>query len=241
MRKLLVLLASVFFAASVFAQQQLTRLLRQPAISNGRIAFVYGGDLWIADANGGEARRLTSDPGLELFPHFSPDGKQIAFTGEYSGTKQVFVMDAEGGVPKQLTFYNDVGPMPPRGGIDNRVLDWSPDGKEILFNPHRLPWSDRMPRHYVIAAGGGMETPLAIPEGSGGMFSPDGTKVVYTPIEREFRTWKRYRGGRAQDVWIYDLKNNTTQQITSSPATENQPMWIGNTIYFTSDAEGGKL
>ncbi|HEX3110994.1 MAG TPA: PDZ domain-containing protein [Thermoanaerobaculia bacterium] len=241
MRKLLVLLASLLLATGAFAQQQLTRLLRQPSIGNGRIAFVYGGDLWIVDANGGEARRLTSDAGLELFPHFSPDGKQIAFTGEYSGTKQVFVMDAEGGIPKQLTFYNDVGPLPPRGGIDNRVLDWSPDGKEILFNPHRLPWSDRMPRHYVIAAGGGMETPLAMPEGSGGMFSPDGTKVVYTPIEREFRTWKRYRGGRAQDVWIYDLKSNGTQQITSSPATENQPMWIGNKIYFTSDAEGGKL
>ncbi len=241
MRKLLVLLASLFVAASTFAQYQLTRLLRQPTIGNGRIAFMYGGDLWIVDANGGEARRLTSDPGLELFPHFSPDGKQIAFTGQYSGTTQVFVMDADGGVPRQLTFYNDVGPMPPRGGIDNRVLDWSPDGKEILFNPHRLPWNDRMPRHYVIPAAGGMETPLAMPEGSGGMFSPDGTKVVYTPIEREFRTWKRYRGGRAQDVWIYDLKNNTTQQITSSPATENQPMWIGNTIYFTSDAEGGKL
>ncbi|HEX3583805.1 MAG TPA: hypothetical protein VH087_18715, partial [Thermoanaerobaculia bacterium] len=99
MRKLLVLLASVVLSASVFAQQQLTRLLRQPAIGNGRIAFVYGGDLWIVDANGGEARRLTSDPGLELFPHFSPDGRQIAFTGEYGGTKQVYVMDAEGGIP----------------------------------------------------------------------------------------------------------------------------------------------
>src|SRR6476660_2881659 len=110
MRKLLVLLAAVLLASNVLAQQQLTRLLRQPAIGNGRIAFVYGGDLWIVDANGGEARRLTSDEGLELFPHFSPDGKQIAFTGEYSGTKQVFVIDSDGGVPKQLTFYNDVGP-----------------------------------------------------------------------------------------------------------------------------------
>jgi tricorn protease len=241
MKRLLALLAATALAVNVFAQQQLTRLLRQPAITNGRIAFVYGGDLWIVDSSGGEARRLTSDPGLELFPHFSPDGSQIAFTGEYSGTKQVFVIDSNGGVPKQLTFYNDVGPLPPRGGIDNRVLDWSPDGKQILFNPHRLPWSDRMPRHYVIPAAGGMETPLAIPEGSGGMFSPDGTKIVYTPIEREFRTWKRYRGGRAQDVWIYDLKTNTTQQLSSSPATENQPMWIGNSIYFTSDVEGGKL
>jgi tricorn protease len=234
MRKLALAIAFlVAFAAT--GQQKLTRLLRQPTIGDGHIAFSYGGDLWIVDDKGGDARRLTSDAGVEGFPHFSPDGKQIAFTGEYSGTKQVFVIDADGGVPRQLTFYNDVGPLPPRGGIDNRVLDWSPDGKMILFNPHRLPWSDRMPRHYVIPAAGGMETPLAIPEGSAGMFSPDGTKIVYTPIEREFRTWKRYRGGRAQEVWIYDLKTNKSEQITSNPATDNQPMWIGDSIYFTSD------
>ena len=238
MRKIALLLV---LALTATGQQKLTRLLRQPAIGGGHIAFSYGGDLWIVDDKGGEARRLTSDAGLEYFPHFSPDGTQIAFTGEYSGTKQVFVIDADGGMPRQLTFYNDVGPLPPRGGIDNRVQDWSPDGKMILFAPHRLPWSDRMPRPYVIPAAGGMETPLAIPEGSGGSYSPDGTKIVYTPIEREFRTWKRYRGGRAQEVWIYDLKANTSEQITSNAATDNQPMWIGDSIYFTSDREGGKL
>src|SRR4051794_29675919 len=130
MKKLSFLLALVL-TFSVTAQQKLTRLLRQPSIGGGRIVFVYGGDLWIADVAGGEARRLTSGEGLEYFPHFSPDGKQIAFTGEYSGTKQVFVIDADGGVPRQLTFYNDVGPLPPRGGFDNRVLDWSQDGKNI--------------------------------------------------------------------------------------------------------------
>jgi tricorn protease len=240
MRKLSILLA-LLLATTLNAQQNLTRLLRQPAIGGGHIAFLYGGDLWTVDANGGEARRLTSDNGLEQFPRFSPDGRQIAFTGQYSGTNQVFLIDVDGGVPRQLTFYNDVGPLPPRGGVDNRVVDWSPDGKEILFNPHRLPYSDRNPSLYVVPAAGGDEHSLAIPEGSAGMFSPDGTKVVYTPIEREFRTWKRYRGGRAQDVWIYDLKTNKAEQITSDAATDNQPMWIGNTIYFTSDREGGKL
>ncbi len=240
MKKITLILA--FLASVAFAQEQpLTRLLRQPSIHGDRIAFVYAGDLWTVDAKGGDTRRLTSDEGLELFPHFSPDGTQIAFTGDYSGSRQVFVISSEGGQPRQLTFYNDVGQLPPRGGVDNRVLDWSPDGKQILFNPHRLPWSDRMPRHYVIPAAGGLEAPLAIPEGSGGMFSPDGTKVVYTPIEREFRTWKRYRGGRAQDVWIFDLKTNQAEQITNNPATDNQPMWIGDTIYFTSDREDGKL
>ncbi|HYR27874.1 MAG TPA: PDZ domain-containing protein, partial [Thermoanaerobaculia bacterium] len=120
-------------------------------------------------------------------------------------------------------------------------LDWTPDGKQILFNPHRLPWSDRMPAHYVIDTAGGMEKPLAIPEGSAGSYSADGTKLAYTPIEREFRTWKRYRGGRAQDVWIYDLAANKAEQLTKTQYTDNQPVWIGNTIYFTSDREDGKL
>ncbi|HUP44720.1 MAG TPA: PDZ domain-containing protein, partial [Thermoanaerobaculia bacterium] len=239
MKKLLIVVAIA--AWPVFAQENLTRLLRQPDIHGDQIAFVYAGDIWIASARGGDARRLTSDEGMEYFPKFSPDGRTIAFSGEYSGTRQVYVIPVEGGAPRQLTFYNDVGPMPPRGGIDNRILDWTPDGRQILFLPHRAPWNDRMARPYVVPAAGGMEQPLAIPEAGGGMYSPDGTKIVYTPIEREFRTWKRYRGGRAQDVWTYDLVNNRAEQITDHPATDNQPVWIGNTIYFTSDREDGKL
>jgi tricorn protease len=235
MKKLIIFLALVASAVSVSAQEKLSRLLRQPDIHGDLVAFVYAGDLWLASAKGGDARRLTSDEGMEYFPKFSPDGRWIAFTGDYSGSRQVFVISVDGGAPRQLTFYNDVGPLPPRGGIDNRILDWTPDGKNILFLPHRVPWSDRMARPYVVPAAGGMETPLAIPEGGGGMYSPDGKKLVYTPIEREFRTWKRYRGGRAQDVWIYDLVANKSEQITNNPYTDNQPVWIGDTIYFTSD------
>jgi len=241
MRKLITILAVVAMGTIASAQERLTslerltRLLRQPDIHGDQIAFVYAGDLWIVSAKGGDARRLTSDDGMEYFPKFSPDGRWIAFTGDYSGSRQVFVISVDGGAPRQLTFYNDVGPLPPRGGIDNRVLDWTPDGKHILFLPHRVPWSDRMARPYVVPAAGGMETPLAIPEAGGGAYSPDGKKLVYTPIEREFRTWKRYRGGRAQDVWIYDLVSNRAEQITNSPYTDNQPVWIGETIFFTSD------
>ena len=216
----------------------LTRLLRFPDISKDKIAFVYAGDIWIVDANGGTARQLTSHEGIELFPKFSPDGKWIAFSGEYSGNRQVYIIPVEGGAPTQLTYYNDVGIMPPRGGFDYQVLGWTPDGKNVLFRGNRLPWGERMGKYYTISINGGFETPLRIPEGGGGMLSPDGSKMVYTPIEREWRTWKRYRGGRAQDVWIYDLKNNTTEKITDWLGTDNQPTWIGNKIYFTSDRTG---
>jgi len=212
-----------------------TRLLRYPTVSKDRIAFVYAGDIWTVPLEGGMAHRLTSDPGEELFPRFSPDGKWIAFTGHMSGTPQVWVIPSDGGPARQLTFHNDVGRMPPRGGIDNQVMGWTPDGSKVLFTAHRVPWSERLGRPYLVPADGGMEEPIAIAKGAGGMFSPDGKRYVFTPDMREFRTWKRYRGGNAQDVWIYDLEKNTSKRITNDPATDNQPMWVGDTIYFTSD------
>ena len=215
----------------------LTRLLRYPDIHRDRIAFVYAGDIWSVPSGGGLARRLTSHEGMELYPKFSPDGRWIAFSGEYDGTRQVYVMPAEGGTPTQLTFYNDVGPMPPRGGTDYRIYGWTPDGSNVVFRANRLPWGVRVGRPYQVPVAGGLETPLAIPESGGADLSPDGTQVVFTPKDREFRTWKRYRGGRAQDVWVYDLEANTAQQITDVPATDNQPVWVDETVYFTSDRE----
>ena len=212
-----------------------TRLLRFPDIHENRVVFVYAGDLYIALTDGGAAVRLTSHAGLEQFPKFSPDGSKVAYSAEYNGTRQVFVIPSTGGTPRQLTWYNDVGAMPPRGGSDYRVLDWTRDGQHVLVRANRLPWGVRMGRYHLVPANGGDETPMEIPEGGGGMFSPDGTKVVYTPIDREFRTWKRYRGGRAQDVWIYDLENSTSEQLTDSPATDHQPVWVVDDIYFTSD------
>ncbi|HVT60077.1 MAG TPA: PDZ domain-containing protein [Thermoanaerobaculia bacterium] len=214
-----------------------SRLLRYPDIHGDRIAFVYGGDIWVVGTEGGVARRLTSHPGLELFPKFSPDGKWIAFTGEYSGSRQVHLISADGGPPRQLTFHNDVGQLPPRGGYDNQVLGWTPDGKDVVFRANRVPYSERLGRPYLVPVAGGMERPMRVPESGNGMLSPDGTKFVYTPIQSEFRGWKRYRGGRAQDVWIYDLEHDTSERITDYPGTDNQPMWIGDKIYFTSDRE----
>ncbi|MBT8049639.1 MAG: PD40 domain-containing protein [Gammaproteobacteria bacterium] len=231
-----VLLLSLLVAAPAIAEED-TRLLRFPDIHGDTVAFVYAGDIYTAPVGGGDARRLTSHDGMELFPKFSPDGSRIAFSAEYNGTRQVYTMSTNGGTPKQLTWYNDVGPMPPRGGFDYRVLDWTPDSEHVLVRANRLPWGIRMGRYHLVPANGGSEVPMEIPEGGGGMFSPDGEKVVYTPIDREFRTWKRYRGGRAQDVWVYDLESSSSEQLTDDPATDNQPLWVGDDIFFTSDRD----
>ena len=214
------------------------RLLRYPDVSATHIAFVHAGDIYTVPRAGGAATRLTSHTGLELFPKFSPDGRWIAYSAEYSGTRQVWVIPADGSAPpKQLTWYSDIGPMPPRGGFDYRVLDWTPDGKNVLVRMNRFPLDERAGRPYLVPVEGGMETPLPVPETGGGMLSPDGQSYVYTPIDREFRTWKRTRGGRAQDVWVYDLKNNDSRRLTEHRATDNQPTWVGDSIYFTSDRE----
>lgn len=223
----------ILFASPLSADS--TRLLRFPDIHDEQVTFVYAGDIYLASTRGGVARRLTSDPGFEVFPKFSPDGSRIAFSAEYNGTRQVYVMPSNGGKPRQLTWYNDVGVMPPRGGFDYRVLDWTPDGKHIMVRANRLPWGVRMGRYYLVPADGGNERPMEIPEGGGGMLSPKGDQVVYTPIDREFRTWKRYRGGRAQDVWTYDLEQHTSNQLTQNRATDYQPLWVGEDIFFVSD------
>lgn len=227
----------LFFILVAPISAEPTGLLRFPDIHGGQVTFVYAGDIYLASTQGGVARRLTSHDGFETFPKFSPDGSQIAFSAEYNGTRQVYVMPSTGGQPTQLTWYNDVGVMPPRGGFDYRVLDWTPDGQHILVRANRLPWGVRMGRYYLVPVNGGTEQPMEIPEGGGGMFSPDGNQVVYTPIDREFRTWKRYRGGRAQDVWTYDLANNTSTQLTTNRATDHQPLWVGDDIFFVSDRD----
>ena len=214
-----------------------TRLLRYPDINNNLVAFVYAGDIWTVDASGGEARRLTSHMGLELFPKISPDGKWIAFSGEYSGSRQVYVIPSNGGVPRQLTWYNSVGVMPPRGGTDDAVLGWTPDSKQILIRANRTTFGERNGKYYLVSLDGGLEKPLPIVNGGFGVLSPDASKLVFTPVDREFRNWKRYKGGRASDLWIYDLKNNTSEQITNFEGTDQLPTWSGDNIFFASDRD----
>ncbi len=221
------------------ASQDETRLLRFPHIHGNTVVFTFAGDLYTAPLSGGEAKRLTSHEGLELFARFSPDGRWIAFSGEYTGTRQVYVMPSGGGVPRQLTFYPDVGPMPPRGGFDHLVLDWTPDGSKIMVRANRTPFGQRVGRYYLVdPVNGGLEVPLEIPEGAtGATFDETGTKVAYNIKSREWRHWKRYRAGRQQDVWLYDLADHSSQRITDEPSTDNFPLWIGDEVYFVSDRD----
>jgi tricorn protease len=211
------------------------RLLRFPDVNHDLVVFVYAGDVWSVPAAGGPARKLTNHPGLELFPKISPDGKWIAYSAEYSGSRQVYVIPAEGGTPRQLTFYNDAGIMPPRGGYDYVVLDWTADSQKIMVRANRTPWGERMGKYFLVSLAGCLEQPLQIPEAGSGRFSPDNSSIVYTPIEREFRTWKRTKGGRAQDIWTYDLKNNVSKRLTDFAGTDQHPLWFGEKIYFVSD------
>lgn len=213
------------------------RLLRFPHINNNLIAFVYAGDIWTVHADGGDARRLTSHEGQELFPKISPDGKWIAFSGEYSGSRQIFVIPSEGGLPKQLTWYNSVGVMPPRGGYDHVVLGWTPDSREILIRANRTEFGDRNGKYFLVSLNGGFEKPLPVMNGGFAALSPDADKIVFTPVDREFRTWKRYKGGRASDLWIYDLKNNTSEEITDFVGSDQHPTWYGDHIFYASDQD----
>jgi len=232
-----VTIAVFLLVFSICGKSSVTGMMRFPDINKKLVAFVYAGDIWTVNADGGEAKRLTSHLGLELFPKISPDGKWIAFSAEYSGSRQVYIMKSEGGQAKQLTYYNDVGPMPPRGGYDYVVLDWTNDSQNILIRGNRTPYGKRVGKLFLVNIDGGLAKPLQIPEAGFGSFSPDNNSICYAPISREFRTWKRYKGGRAADIWIYDLKNNKSKKLTKFKGTDQIPTWYKNKIYFASDRD----
>ncbi len=233
------IVVGIVAGACIMAAQETSeaRLLLFPDIYKDKIAFVYGGDLWLASSAGGTARRITSNPGRELFPKFSPDGKWLAFTGQYDGNFNVYVMSSEGGQPKQLTFYQgQAQPLTDRMGILNQVIGWTPNGKNIVFLSRRDASNGWTKRPYTVGVDGGLPQPMPMDEGGLLSFSADGTKIAYNRIFRNFRQWKRYTGGMAQDITIYDVRNNVVDQvIPHTEWTDTFPMWHGNTIYFTSD------
>jgi len=231
------LAVSFVLIASTAALGQ-TKLLRFPDIHGDRVAFTYGGDIWTAATSGGSAIRLTAHPGMEVFAKFSPDGNWIAFTGQYDGDEQVYVIPATGGVPRQLTFYPAKGPFTPRWGWDNQVYGWTKDGKQIIFKSQRDSWTLPVARLYTVSVDGGPAEALPMPEAGSGDFSPDGARMVYSPQSRDFRPEKRYGGGQANRLYIFDLKSYDAKAITEGPRATRDAMWIGDTIYFNSDRDG---
>jgi tricorn protease len=236
-RALFAFIVVVVCAAIVGSEERREgRLLRFPDVYKDKIVFSYAGDLWLVSTSGGVARRITTHPGLEIFPKFSPDGSRIAFSGQYDGNPNVYVIPAEGGEPRQLTFGTPPVALPERMGPENEVINWMPDGKSILFLSRRDTFNDWFGRLFTVPVEGGLPSRLPIDKGGLTSFSPDGSQIAYNRIFRNFRTWKRYTGGMAQKISIYDFKTNHYEEIDSSyQGTDTFPMWHGDTIYFDSD------
>src|SRR5512134_1425259 len=216
-------------AATITPLAAQTKLLRTPTVSASHIAFAYANNIWIVDRAGGMARRLTSFQGQTANPHFSPDGKQVAFSGEYGGNQDVYVVPAEGGEPRRLTWH----PSP------DLVQGWSPDGKSVLFSSGRASWAPSpTPRFWTVAADGGVAEPLPLPRGYQGSLSPDGRRIAYRMNNSWDEERRNYRGGQNRPVWIVDLKSH---DLVSPPWTDSKdvdPVWLGETVYFLSDRDG---
>jgi len=207
-----------------------TKLLSQPAVSDTNIAFVYAGDLWAANLDGSGVRRLTSDIGVESNPAFSPDGKLIAFSAQYEGNTDVYVIPVGGGVPTRLTWH----PGP------DVVQGFKPDGSAILFTSPRAVFTNRYTQLFTVPVGGGSAEAIKIPNASKGAYSPDGTRIAYVPLPEAFLQWKGYRGGEVSTISIFKIADNSVEKIPQPEGRSNDtdPMWIGETIYFRSDRNG---
>ncbi|MCU0256302.1 MAG: PDZ domain-containing protein, partial [Vicinamibacterales bacterium] len=205
------------------------RMLRYPDVSATHITFVYAGDIWVVARGGGLASRLSSPAGEEMYPRFSPDGSTIAFSASYDGNLDAYVVPTLGGEPVRLTHH----PMP------ERVVDWHPDGR-VLFASSRESGRQRYNQFYLVGPGGGLPEKLPVPYGEYGSFSPDGRQLAYVPQSQANRTWKRYRGGWAADIWIFDLRSLDARKVAADAANDEFPMWRGTTIYFLSDRGAGQ-
>ena len=223
----------------VVSGQQEARLLRFPAIYGNQIVFSYAGDLYSVSSDGGLARKLTTHNGYEVFPKFSPDGKYIAFTGQYDGNTEVFLIPSQGGTPKRLTYTatlvrDDVGD---RMGPNNIVMEWTPDGKNIIYRSRRHTFNDFTGQLFMVPVEGGMSKEIPLTNSGFCTYSPDGKKLAFNWVFREFRTWKYYVGGMADDIRIYDFASGNVEKITDNINQDIFPMWIGDEIFFLSDRD----
>ncbi len=218
-------LVGLLAVATPAAAQVDARMLRFPDVSDTHITFVYAGDVWVAPKDGGTAQRLSTPAGEERFPRFSPDGSRIAFQANYDGNVDIYAVPTLGGQVERLTHH----PLP------DRMLEWNPDGESILIASFMQTEKMRYRKFFNVPASGGLPELLPVPYGEFGAISPDGSTIAYMPISRDFRTWKRYRGGMAPDIWLFDLNDYSARNISNSEANDGHPMWHGSTLYFLSD------
>jgi len=223
---------AVILSVSLCAVAQIdARLMRYPDVSATQIAFTYANDIWLVPKAGGVAQRLSTPKGEESFARFSPDGKELAFSGDYDGNLDIYVLPVTGGVPTRVTHH----PMA------NRMVDWTPDGKSLLFASGMASGKNRFNKLFRVPKGGGLPEALPLPYAEFGALSPDGRILAYQPISREFRTWKRYRGGMATEIWFFDLEKGTASRLPSAGGSnDSMPMWYGGKVYFLSDRDGVK-
>jgi tricorn protease len=224
----LVLTVLVALGPSVLAAEPPT-LFRRPAVNATHVVFAYAGDLWRVPREGGDAERLTSGVGIESDPSFSPDGSRIAFTGQYDGNIDVFVVAASGGVPTRLTYHP----------LADEVVGWTPDGRRVLFASERHSESS-FPRLFTVSVDGGFPEELPLPMGERGSYSPDGSFLAYEPLAQWQPAWKRYRGGQTDKIWIARLSDSSVEEIPRPNSNDRFPMWVGDTVYFISDRDEGR-
>jgi tricorn protease len=199
-------------------------MMRYPDVSATHIALVYADDIWLVPRSGGTASPLASPPGGEAFPRFSPDGRTIAFCGNYDGNLDIYTVPIDGGIPQRVTYHSS----------GERLCDWSFDN-QLLFAMNGLGGLGRQAQLFTVQQAGGLPNLLPVPYGGYGVISGDGQWLAYTPRNTDFRTWKRYRGGWASDIWLFHLSNHTSKKITDWEGTDTIPMWQGKKIYYLSD------
>jgi len=224
MKRLLFFSVVMLLSLSTFAQIN-AKLFKYLDVSATQITFVYGGDVWLANKAGGTAIPLTNSPGEESYPKFSPDGKHIAYTAEYRGNLDVYVVPVIGGLPTRVTYQSHA----------DRMVDWHPDGEHLLFASRREMGQRSSRQFFKVSKNGGLPEKLAIPYGELASYAPDGNKLAYITKITENYPFKRYKGGLASDVLIWDFATNTAENITNNEVNDGKPAWAGDKIYFLSD------
>ena len=209
LRSLVLILLLCVITPALMAQVD-ARMLQYPDVSQTQIVFSYAGDLWVVAKEGGTAMKLSSPRGQELYPHFSPDGSQIAFSANYDGNLEVYAIPTMGGMPVRVTYH----------GMSDRLVDWYPDGSKLLFVSSMNSGRQRYDQFYSVSPAGGLPEQLPVPYGEMASLSPDGRKIAYTSLTQAFRTWKRYRGGWSADIIVFDLERKSSEVVAADPAND---------------------